>query len=84
MGANMDEKQYRVETSHKSKTATLLLCIFTGMFGGHMFYVGRIGMGVLYLFTGGFLMLLSKRCACAINERACRNFDDVDNPSDSE
>lgn len=33
----------------------LLLCIFLGMVGGHKFYEGRIGMGVLYLFTFGLL-----------------------------
>lgn len=53
----MEGKEYHVSTSHKSKTATLLLCIFTGMLGGHMFYVGRIGMGVLYLFTGGLFCI---------------------------
>lgn len=37
----------------KSKTAALLLCIFLGPLGIHYFYVGRIRMGVLYLFTVG-------------------------------
>ena len=31
----------------------LLLCIFLGVFGGHKFYEGKVGMGVLYLFTVG-------------------------------
>ncbi len=35
------------------KWIALLLCIFLGVFGGHKFYEGKAGMGVLYLFTGG-------------------------------
>ena len=41
--------------SSKDKTTALLLCIFTGGIGGHMFYVGKTGMGILYLFTAGLL-----------------------------
>ncbi len=40
-------------TSPKSKLAALLLCFFLGIIGGHCFYVGKVGMGFLYLFTGG-------------------------------
>lgn len=39
--------------SSKSKVITLLLAIFLGYFGAHHFYVGKIGMGILYLFTAG-------------------------------
>ena len=39
--------------SPKSRLITLLLCIFVGGLGIHRFYVGKIGTGVLYLFTGG-------------------------------
>ncbi len=45
---------YVTNTSDKSKITALLLCIFLGEFGVHYFYVGRIGMGILYLFTAGF------------------------------
>ncbi|MCE5342908.1 MAG: TM2 domain-containing protein [Eubacteriales bacterium] len=31
----------------------LLLCVFGGALGLHRFYVGKIGTGLLYLFTGG-------------------------------
>lgn len=34
-------------SSHKKKRTALLLCIFTGMFGGHYFYVGRCMRGLL-------------------------------------
>lgn len=41
------------EVSDKSWIATLLLCIFFGLIGGHKFYEGKIGMGIIYLFTAG-------------------------------
>lgn len=46
-----EETKYVVRTSPKSKQTTLLLCIFLGIFGIHDFYVGRIGSGILKLFT---------------------------------
>ena len=39
--------------SNKSKGVALILCIFLGEFGIHYFYVGKIGMGILYLCTAG-------------------------------
>lgn len=37
----------------KNKWVALLLCVFLGLLGAHKFYEGKIGMGVLYLFTLG-------------------------------
>lgn len=37
----------------KNKWVALLLCLFLGGFGAHKFYEGKIGMGILYLFTCG-------------------------------
>lgn len=41
------------ETNQIDKTTALLLCIFFGYFGVHKFYEGKIGMGILYVFTFG-------------------------------
>jgi len=40
-------------SSSKSKSVALILCIFLGYFGVHHFYVGKVGMGILYFFTAG-------------------------------
>ena len=37
----------------KNKWVAFLLCLFVGYFGIHKFYEGRVGLGILYLFTGG-------------------------------
>lgn len=36
-----------------NKWVAFLLCLFLGCFGAHKFYEGKIGMGILYLFTCG-------------------------------
>ena len=42
-----------VPVSPRSWVLTLMLCMFFGYFGAHYFYVGRWGMGFVYLCTGG-------------------------------
>lgn len=37
----------------KSKGTAALLCFFFGGLGAHRFYVGKVGTGILYLFTLG-------------------------------
>ena len=39
--------------SPKSRMAAILLCVFLGSLGIHRFYVGKIGTGLIWLFTGG-------------------------------
>lgn len=45
--------EYRTYESQYNRLAALLLCIFVGVLGVHRFYVGKIGTGLLWLFTGG-------------------------------
>lgn len=40
--------------SYKSRLAALILCAVLGVLGVHRFYAGKIGTGLLWLFTGGF------------------------------
>lgn len=37
----------------KSRWVAFFLCLFLGFLGAHKFYVGKTGMGILYLCTGG-------------------------------
>ena len=37
----------------KSKWVSFLLCLFLGVIGVHKFYEGKIGWGIVYMFTGG-------------------------------
>lgn len=37
----------------RNKWVALVLCIFFGFIGGHKFYEGKTGMGILYIFTLG-------------------------------
>ena len=39
--------------SPKNRIVALIICIFFGGFGVHYFYVGKIGTGLLYMFTFG-------------------------------
>ncbi|MBT5738970.1 MAG: TM2 domain-containing protein [Planctomycetes bacterium] len=46
---------YEIQKSDKDFVPTVLLCIFLGGLGVHRFYVGKVGTGLLMLFTlGGF------------------------------
>ena len=39
--------------SAKNRVVALVICVFFGEFGIHYFYVGKIGTGLLYMFTFG-------------------------------
>lgn len=44
-----------MEESDKEKIIALVLCITLGVWGGHRFYVGKVGTGILQMFTFGGL-----------------------------
>lgn len=44
---------YVTATSNKSKQKALVLAIILGWLGAHQFYVGRMGVGIIYAFTFG-------------------------------
>jgi TM2 domain-containing membrane protein YozV len=50
---NTQNNGQEIAASEKSWLTTLLLCIFLGGLGIHRFYSGHIGLGILYLLTGG-------------------------------
>ena len=37
----------------RNKWVAFLLCLFLGYLGAHKFYEGKVGMGILYIFTVG-------------------------------
>lgn len=50
-------ENYTTVTSDKSKKTALWCCIFGGFLGIHQFYVGKIGKGILYMFTAGLFCI---------------------------
>ena len=46
-----------VNASDDSRLAAFLLCLLIGFTGAHRFYVGKVGTGIIWLFTAGFLFV---------------------------
>ena len=50
---NQNYNNGRGRGREKNKWVAFLLCFFLGYVGAHKFYEGRVGMGILYIFTMG-------------------------------
>lgn len=46
---------YMTTTSDKSKKTALICCLIGGLVGAHRYYVGRIGSGLIYTLTFGWM-----------------------------
>lgn len=52
--SNQNQQNMQGMLGHKkNKWVAFWLCFFFGIFGAHKFYEGKVGMGILYLLTGG-------------------------------
>lgn len=51
-------RRSRTAGSDKRILPAFLLCFFLGWTGAHRYYVGKIGTGILMLFTGGVFGVL--------------------------
>lgn len=47
------QQNITTQKSEKSRGTAAVLCFFLGAFGIHRFYVGKIGTGLLWMFTAG-------------------------------
>ena len=47
----------RFATGSCDYTAAWLLLTYLGVLGGHRFYMGKVGTGILYLLTGGIFLV---------------------------
>jgi TM2 domain-containing membrane protein YozV len=56
-GTENGAARYMTMSSEKSRKVALILCLLGGIIGLHLFYVGRIGKGLLYAFTGGLFCI---------------------------
>ena len=50
---NINTMNAYMQAKARNKWVAVLLCFFLGGIGAHKFYEGKIGMGVLYIFTFG-------------------------------
>ena len=57
MNANVNAMNGYGRGKPLNKWVAFLLCICLGFFGAHKFYEGKVGMGIVYIFTCGLFGL---------------------------
>ena len=62
-----------------NRTVAILLALFLGGFGAHKFYLGKPGMGILYLvfcwtFIPGFIALIELIMMALMNEQKWQEY----------
>ncbi len=61
---NHEPVKQEIQTGEpKNKWIAFFLCLFLGPYGGHKFYEGKPGMGLLYFCTAGLLGIGGSRIA---------------------
>lgn len=68
---------YQSMISSKNKDLTFILCLLFGVLGVHRFYAGKIGTGILYLFTGGLFGIGSFIDLISISSNSFKDSDNL-------
>ena len=53
MASKRKSAKKNLKARHRRARKAFFLCLFLGYLGAHKFYEGKVGMGILYLFTLG-------------------------------
>ncbi len=48
---------YIMTTKGKNKNFTFIICVIIGLIGGHDFYLGNLGKGIIKMFTGNYFSI---------------------------
>lgn len=78
INVTVNNSRYQTISSEKKRKIALILCLLFGLFGGHLFYVGRIGKGILFACTMGLCFVGVVLDAIAISTGSFK--DNVDAP----
>ena len=63
------EADFRFQTGRYDYSVAWILQTFLGVFGIHRFYLGKIGTGLIWLFTGGLFLIGYLYDYCTLNRQ---------------
>ena len=63
------QADHRYTTGHCDYSAAWILLTFLGLFGIHRFYLGKLGTGLIWLFTGGLFTIGWLYDFCTLNRQ---------------